>query len=82
MVRRPSALQILLIAIFSILTIASGFLYVSRSMLPYSEAGRYFDEANAVVYHDQALIPYLLIFLFMFGLLILTTVRVIKTVRK
>jgi len=82
MTKRPSTLQIVLVVIFSFLTVAFGILYLKRKGLPYNSEGRFFDEAQSIVYHEQSLISILLITLLLFGLFIATLAWILKTVKK
>jgi hypothetical protein len=82
MAKRPSSLQIVLVVIFSFLTIAFGILYLKRRGLPYNSEGRFFDEAESVVYHEQSLISLLLITLLLFGLFMASLAWILKTVKK
>ena len=82
MTKRPSILQIVLVVTFSFLTVAFGILYLKRNELPYNSEGRFFDEAESVVYHEQSLISILMIALFLFGLFMATLAWILKTVKK
>jgi hypothetical protein len=82
MAKRPSILQIILVVAFSFLTVAFGILYLKRRGLPYNSEGRFFDEAEAVVHHEQSLTSFLLITLLLFGLFMASLAWILKTVRK
>lgn len=82
MAKRPSILQIILVVTSSFLTVAFGILYLKRRGLPYNSEGRFFDEAESVVYHEQSLISLLLITLLLFGLFMATVAWILKTVKK
>jgi cbb3-type cytochrome oxidase subunit 3 len=82
MTKRPSTLQIGLVVIFSFLTIAFGILFLKRRGLAYNSEGRFYDEAQSVVYHEQSVIPILLIALLLFGLFMATLAWIFKTVKK
>ena len=82
MTKRPSILQIVLVVALSFLTVAFGILYLKRIGLPYNSEGRFFDEAQLVVYHEQSLTPILVITLLLFGLFMATLAWILKTVKK
>lgn len=82
MTKRPSSLQIVLVVTFSFLTVAFGILYLKRRGLPYNSEGRFFDDVESVVYHEQSLISILLITLLLFGLFMATLAWILKTVKK
>lgn len=50
-------------------TFGSGWIFIKRLLLPYNSEGRYFDAESSVVYHQQAVIVYGLLF---FILLLMT----------
>ncbi|MDJ1501813.1 hypothetical protein [Xanthocytophaga agilis] len=60
----------LLIKLFCVfLFIISGilfFFYLKTYNLPYNSEGRYFDPEHDVVHHEQVVIPYLVISIFLF----------------
>jgi hypothetical protein len=82
MTKRPSILQIILVVTFSFLTVAFGILYLKRRGLPYNSEGRFLDEAESVVYHEQSLISLLFITLLLFGLFMVSLAWILKTVKK
>ncbi len=47
--------QVFLCLTLLLLTATSGFEFFFRLRLPYNETGRYFDENNSVVFHDDAI---------------------------
>jgi len=49
---------ILLCSLLALLTVNTGKELFFRYTLPYSETGKYFDEANSVVYREQAIFVY------------------------
>jgi uncharacterized membrane protein YiaA len=82
MAKRPSSLQIILVVTFSFLAVAFGILYLKRRGLPYNSEGRFFDETDSMVYHEQSLLSILLIALLLFGLFMATVAWILKTVKK
>lgn len=57
--RSPSRrVSILLCSLAGLLTVYTGKELFFRYTLPYSETGKYFDEANGVVYEEQAILVY------------------------
>lgn len=50
--------QLLLLVILLILFAFIGLGFLNSYLLPYNEEGRYFDEANSLVYHKQSVLGY------------------------
>lgn len=50
--------QLLLLVILLILFAFFGLGFLNTYHLPYNEEGRYFDESNSLVYHEQSVLVY------------------------
>jgi hypothetical protein len=73
-----SSLKYLVLLLLSACTIISGFTTLKRARLTY-ENGRYFDETNAIVYHQQAVLVYFILFIVAFLLSIFLIVNINRT---
>jgi hypothetical protein len=64
--------------------ITSGWMWFESASYPYNEEGRYFDEANMIVYHQQVEELWRLLFIAVVALAMvcLFSLRVLKELRK
>jgi hypothetical protein len=67
-----------------VLLILSGWMWYERASFPYNEEGRYFDEANMIVYHQQGEELWRLLFMSVVALAVvyLFSLRILKELRK
>jgi len=73
--------QIFLCLTLLFLTAVSGFEFFFRLGLPYNEMGRYFEEDNSVVFHNDAIPFFGGLFLFFLIALIMAVLRVVRITR-
>ena len=82
MTKIPSIIKIILLLLLAILTTISVWTFTGRYKLQYNSEGCYFDEANAIVYHKQAVEIFGIISFILFVLTIATIIWIIKTIKK
>lgn len=67
-----------------VLLVLSGWMWYERASYPYNDEGRYLDEANMVVYHQQGEELWRLVFLATVALVMvyLFTLRILKEMKQ
>ena len=82
MIKIPSIIKIILLLLLTVLTTISVWIFMERYKLPYNSEGCYFDEANAIVCHKQAVEVFGIISFILLLLTITTVVWIIKIIKK
>jgi hypothetical protein len=75
------AIWIIFSTVSFILTLIFSLTFITRTRLSYNEEGRYFDENDMVVYHEQAEVVYGLLTIVFLSLTVITLSKAIKRMR-
>lgn len=79
MAKRITDIQAIIFITLLGLTIIFGWFFFERYNLPYNSENCYFDEANAIVYHQQAVEIYGLICFVFFVLTLVSLIWILKS---